>query len=72
MVGSTRKKVSVKKASKKTPVKKAAPKKPAKREPTPAALLKKVGTVSDTTKALQKELKAMTKIFADNQRSSYQ
>lgn len=46
----------------------AAKKRTAKREPTPAALLKKVGTVSDSTKALQKEIKAMSKIFADNQK----
>ena len=40
----------------------------AKKEPTPAALLKKVASVSDSTKALQKEIKAMSKIFADNQK----
>ncbi len=39
-----------------------------KREPSPAALLKKVASVSDSTKALQKEIKAMSKIFADNQK----
>lgn len=39
-----------------------------KREPTPAALLKKVATISDSNKALQKEIKAMSKIFADNQK----
>lgn len=42
--------------------------KTAKREPTPAAVLKKVGAVSDTTKTLQKEIKTMTRIFADNQK----
>ncbi len=42
--------------------------KPVKREPTPAAVLKKVATVSDSTKALQKEIKSMSKIFADNQK----
>ena len=40
----------------------------AKREPTPAAILKKVATISDSTKALQKEIKAMSKIFGDNQK----
>jgi len=40
----------------------------AKREPTPAVILKKVATVSDSTKALQKEIKAMSKIFGDNQK----
>jgi DNA repair exonuclease SbcCD ATPase subunit len=39
-----------------------------KREPTPAVILKKVASVSDSTKALQKEIKAMSKIFADNQK----
>jgi DNA repair exonuclease SbcCD ATPase subunit len=39
-----------------------------KREPTPAAVLKKVAGVSDSTKALQKEIKAMSKIFGDNQK----
>lgn len=39
-----------------------------KREPTPAALLKKVASISDTNKALQKEIKAMSKIFAENQK----
>ena len=39
-----------------------------KREPTPAVILKKVATVSDSTKALQKEIKVMSKIFGDNQK----
>ncbi|QUC64034.1 chemotaxis protein [Nitrosopumilus sp. K4] len=43
-------------------------KKATKREPTPAAVLKKVATVSDSTKALQKEIKVMTKIFGENQK----
>ena len=38
------------------------------REPTPAALLKKVATVSDSNKALQKEIKVMTKVFGENQK----
>ncbi|RDJ31526.1 MAG: chemotaxis protein [Crenarchaeota archaeon] len=45
-----------------------ATKKTTKKEPTQAALLKKVATVSDTTKTLSKEIKSMTKIFADNQK----
>ena len=64
----------VKKPSKKI-VKTASPKtktpsksKTAKREPTSGAILKKVATVSDSTKALQKEIKAMSKIFGDNQK----
>ncbi len=39
-----------------------------KREPTPAAILKKVAAVSDSTNGLQKEIKAMSKIFGDNQK----
>ena len=39
-----------------------------KKEPTPAAILKKVATVSDTTKILSKEIKSMTKIFSENQK----
>ncbi|MEM4241980.1 MAG: chemotaxis protein [Candidatus Nitrosotenuis sp.] len=33
-----------------------------------SALVKKIGAVSDSTKALSKELKLMSKIFADNQK----
>ncbi|MDO8641628.1 MAG: chemotaxis protein [Nitrosarchaeum sp.] len=43
-------------------------KKVIKREPTPAAILKKVASVTDSSKALQKEIKAMSKIFGDNQK----
>ncbi len=43
-------------------------KKVIKREPTPAAILKKVASVSDSSKALQKEIKVMSKIFGDNQK----
>ncbi|TAK16180.1 MAG: chemotaxis protein [Nitrosarchaeum sp.] len=43
-------------------------KKVVKREPTPTALLKKVASVSDSSKALQKEIKVMSKIFGDNQK----
>ncbi len=39
-----------------------------KREPTPAAILKKVAAVSDSTNGLQKEIKSMSKIFGDNQK----
>jgi hypothetical protein len=34
-----------------------------KREPSPSILLKKVASVSDSNKALQKEIKVMSKIF---------
>src|SRR3990170_3169033 len=43
-------------------------KKVIKRELTPTALLKKVASVSDSSKALQKEIKVMSKIFGDNQK----
>ena len=43
-------------------------KKVAKREPNPAVLLKKVASVSDSNKALQKEIKVMSKIFGENQK----
>ncbi|GFN42007.1 MAG: hypothetical exported protein, partial [Marine Group I thaumarchaeote] len=39
-----------------------------KKEPTTAAVLKKVATISDSTKMLSKEIKAMTKIFSENQK----
>jgi len=39
-----------------------------KREPTPTAILKKVASVTDSSKALQKEIKVMSKIFGDNQK----
>ncbi len=39
-----------------------------KKEPTPSAVLKKVASVSDSNKALQKEIKVMTKIFGENQK----
>ena len=38
------------------------------KEPTPSALLKKVASVSDSNKALQKEIKIMSKIFGENQK----
>ena len=43
-------------------------KKVAKREPSPSVLLKKVASVSDSNKALQKEIKVMSKIFGENQK----
>ncbi len=43
-------------------------KKVAKREPNPSILLKKVASVSDSNKALQKEIKVMSKIFGENQK----
>ena len=43
-------------------------KKTVKKDPTPAVLLNKVASVSDSTKTLSKEIKSMTKVFADNQK----
>ncbi len=43
-------------------------KKITKREPSPAILLKKVASVSDSNKDLQKEIKGMSKIFGENQK----
>ncbi|MGH1567549.1 MAG: chemotaxis protein, partial [Nitrosopumilus sp.] len=43
-------------------------KKTTKREPSPSILLKKVASVSDYNKTLQKEIKAMSKIFGENQK----
>ena len=54
--------------AKKTTKKATTKKKTTKKEPTPAVLLKKVAGVSDTTKTLSKEIKAMTKIFSENQK----
>ena len=39
-----------------------------KKGPNPAVLLKKVASVSDSNKALQKEIKVMSKIFGENQK----
>ncbi|MEX0862303.1 chemotaxis protein [Nitrosopumilus sp.] len=39
-----------------------------KKEPSPSILLKKVASVSDSNKALQKEIKVMSKIFGENQK----
>ena len=39
-----------------------------KKEPNTNQLLKKVASVSDSTKTLSKEIKMMTRIFADNQK----
>ena len=38
------------------------------KEPSPTVLLRKVITVSDSAKNLSKEIKSMTKIFAENQK----
>jgi len=43
-------------------------KKVTKKEPSPSILLKKVASVSDSNKTLQKEIKVMTKIFGENQK----
>jgi len=43
-------------------------KKSTKKEPNPSVLLKKVASVSDSNKALQKEIKVMSKIFGENQK----
>ena len=39
-----------------------------KKEPKPSVLLKKMASISDSNKALQKEIKAMSKIFSENQK----
>ncbi len=39
-----------------------------KKEPNPSMLLKKVASISDSNKTLQKEIKAMSKIFGENQK----
>ncbi|MBL7001714.1 MAG: chemotaxis protein [Nitrosopumilus sp.] len=39
-----------------------------KKEPNPSVILKKVASVSDSNKALQKEIKVMSKIFGENQK----
>jgi len=54
------------KTTKKKPKKQV--KKITKREPNPSILLKKVASVSDSNKALQKEIKRMSKIFGENQK----
>ena len=43
-------------------------KKITKKEPSPSVLLKKIGSVSDSNKTLQKEIKVMSKIFGENQK----
>lgn len=43
-------------------------KKITKKEPNPSIILKKVASVSDSNKALQKEIKVMAKIFGENQK----
>ena len=61
MATKTAKKKTTTKAKKET-------KKVTKREPSPSVLLKKVASVSDSNKALQKEIKVMSKIFGENQK----
>jgi chromosome segregation ATPase len=58
--------MAVKTSKKKTTSK--VTKKVVKREPSPSVLLKKVASVSDSNKTLQKEIKAMSKIFGENQK----
>lgn len=55
-------------AAKTTKKKSSTAKKITKKEPNPSAILKKVASVSDSNKALQKEIKVMTKIFGENQK----
>ena len=43
-----------------------------KRQPNPATVLKKVASVSDSNKALQKEIKVMSKILVKIKKSLYQ
>ena len=66
MVKKPSKKKRTKTSSKKT--KPPSKSKIVKREPTPAVILKKVAAVSDSTNGLQREIKAMSKIFGDNQK----
>lgn len=51
-----------------TKITKKKPTSKAKKEPSPSILLKKVASVSDSNKALQKEIKVMSKIFGENQK----
>jgi len=53
---------------KKTTIKSKVVKKVSKKEPNPAAILKKVASVTDSNKTLQKEIKVMSKIFGENQK----
>ena len=59
--------MAVKKSTKNT-ANKVKKKSTTKKEPNTNQLLKKVASVSDSTKTLSKEIKLMTKIFADNQK----
>jgi len=61
------KKVAKKSSTKKT-TKKKTTKSTTKKQPTNTALLKKVAGVSDSTKTLSMEIKAMSKIFGENQK----
>lgn len=60
------KKIDSKSTTKKEP--KSPKTKSSTREPTSSTLLKRVAGVSDSTKTLSKEIKAMTKIFSENQK----
>jgi chromosome segregation ATPase len=60
--------MAVKETKKKTDKNEDKIKKTVKHEPTASSILKKVASVSDSTKALQKEIKIMSKIFGDNQK----
>ena len=60
--------MAAKTTKKKTETKPKVAKKVTKREPSPAAILKKVASVTDSNKTLQKEIKVMSKIFGDNQK----
>src|SRR3989337_1195396 len=60
------KKIDSKSTTKKEP--KSPKTKSSTKEPTSTTLLKRVAGVSDSTKTLSKEIKAMTKIFSENQK----
>ena len=59
---------SAKKSTKSTKKPSVTKKIPTKRDPSASAVLKKVTVVADSTKALSKEIKSMSKIFAENQK----
>ena len=63
------KKPAAKSAAKKPAAKPAVRRAAAKREPTQAAMIKKVAAVSDATKSLSTEVRSIGKIFADNQKT---
>jgi len=61
---------SAKKGTKSTKKPSVTKKIPTKRDPSPSAVLKKVTVVADSTKALSKEIKSMSKIFAEKPKNS--